>query len=427
MDRSVEHDQEQPEVPPGYHFTPTPEELVHFYLNRWITGQPLGELENIVRHADVYTSEPTKLMEEHMRFGHAGTWYFFSVAKWKGTCKGTGGRFNHRRRRPVDGCGDGCGRLGFEYRDANNGKTDWLMEELTSNLPEATSNEGVKVICKVYLTPRERQETKRSPLHRPEKHEVGCSNAAVGGGGMSQATTVPTDYELKPIYNGGYGGVVTKTVAKQRGTTNGKEERRQETNVLESKRHRLDQQEHQLLPEAGCSNAIAGVTAADSGTTEATISTCYYLTFTTDDNISISAYDGGPDDVPTMSTEEEASVPSAISESATASKIWYDQTYGIEAAPDHGGTWTQPNQSEDETMNEFDHGGTWTQPNQSEDETMNEFDHGGTWTQLNQSEDETMNEWVNCLLNDDDGDDPSRSDSSCTPQPQMAPKKDKDT
>ncbi|KAL5204734.1 hypothetical protein ABZP36_009605 [Zizania latifolia] len=325
MDRSVEHDQEPPEVPRD---TASRQRL---------------------RHANVYASEPTKLTEEHMRFGHAGTWYFFSVPKWKGTCKGAGGRFNRRfkdggtwhnsqRRRPVDGCGDGCGRLGFEYRDTNNGKMDWLMEEFTSNLPEATSNEGVKVICKVYLTPRERQETKRSLLHRPEKHEVGCSNAAVGGGGMSQAMTIPTDYELKLVYNGGYGGVVTKTVAKQRGTTNGEEERRQETNVLESKRHRLDQQEHQLLPEAGCSNAIAGVTAADSGTIEATISTCYYLTFTADDDISISTYDGGPDDVPTMSTEEEAPVPSAISESATASKIWYDQTYGIESAPNHGGT-----------------------------------------------------------------------------------------
>ncbi|KAL5204402.1 hypothetical protein ABZP36_009273 [Zizania latifolia] len=140
--------------------------------------------------------------------------------------------------------------------------------------------------------------------------------------------------------------------------------------------------------------------------TKVTISTCYYLTFTADD-ISISTYDGVPGDVPTMSTEEEAPVPSAISERTMASKIWYDQTYGIEAAPDHGGTWTQPNESEEETMNEFYHGVTWTQPNQSKDETMKEF--------------------VNCLLNDGDGDDPSRPDSSGMPQPQMAPKKDKDT
>ncbi|KAG8049569.1 hypothetical protein GUJ93_ZPchr0009g311 [Zizania palustris] len=87
---------EPPEVLPGYRFMPTPEELVHCYLNRWITGQPLGELEKVVRHADVYASEPDKLTEEHRRFGHAGTWYFFSVAKWKGTCKGAAGRFNRR-------------------------------------------------------------------------------------------------------------------------------------------------------------------------------------------------------------------------------------------------------------------------------------------------------------------------------------------
>ncbi|KAG8049570.1 hypothetical protein GUJ93_ZPchr0009g224 [Zizania palustris] len=230
------------------------------------------------------------------------------------------------------------------------------MEEFTSNLPAASNNEGVKVICKVYLTPRDRQATKRAPLHWPENHEVGCSNADGGGGEMSEAMTIPTDYGLNPVYNGGYDGVAS----------NGEEERRQETNVLESKRPRLDQPEHQLLPETGCSNAVAGVTAADSGMTEATIPACYLLTFTADDDITISesAYDGGPDYVPTMSTEEEIEVlaPPAISESTTASsKIWYDQTYGIEAAPDHAGTWTQPNQTEDETMNEFDHGAmTWT-------------------------------------------------------------------
>ncbi|KAG8049587.1 hypothetical protein GUJ93_ZPchr0009g747 [Zizania palustris] len=187
------------------------------------------------------------------------------------------------------------------------------MEEFTSNLPEASNNEGVKVICKVYLTPRDRQATKRAPLHWPENHEVGCSNADGGGGVMSEAMTIPTDYGLNPVYNGGYDGVAS----------NGGEERRQETNVLESKRPRLDQPEHQLLPEAGCSNAVAGVTAADRGMTEATIPTCYLLTFIADDDITISesAYDGGPDYVPTMSTEEEIEVlaPPAISESTTAS------------------------------------------------------------------------------------------------------------
>ncbi|KAL5225904.1 hypothetical protein ABZP36_012543 [Zizania latifolia] len=364
MDRSTEHDHKPPEVPPGYHFTPTPEELVHHYLNPWITGQPLGELEKIVRHADVYGSEPGRLTEEHRRFGHDGHWYFFSVAKWKGTCRGAGARFNRcvkdggtwhnsQRRRPVDGCGDGCSRLCFEYRDADNGKTDWLMEELTSNLPEAIGADGVKVICKVYLTPRERQENRRPPLPRPEQHElvpeplqpeVRCSNAS---GGMSQATTdVPTNYCLMPVYNGGNGGVAIKTEAEEQEPS----AMERGTIVLESKRCRMHtyQQEHHL-PEAGSSNA----TAADRVTSEATIPMDYYycLTFT------------------------------SPMESTRATKSWYDEMYGLEAAPDHGGTGTQ-----------------------------------------NQPGEDTVAEFVNSLLNlDDDGDD------ACMPQPQMAAKKDTDT
>ncbi|KAF0897183.1 hypothetical protein E2562_034231 [Oryza meyeriana var. granulata] len=218
-------------LPLGFRFQPTPEELIGGYLNHWIAGRPIEELCNIVRRADVYGSHPAKLTEEHKEFGHDGKWYFLSIAKWKGGrgAAGAAGRINRcvegggtwhnsQRRRVVDGAGD---RQAFEYRAPGNKKTDWLMEEMASNLPEATADEGIMVICKVYLSPRakaarepepdeeERQETnvavrsKRpreahheslpeatsydAPQLEPPQPEAGCSSADAGGE-TSQAT-----------------------------------------------------------------------------------------------------------------------------------------------------------------------------------------------------------------------------------------------
>uniref|UniRef100_A0A0E0R400 NAC domain-containing protein n=1 Tax=Oryza rufipogon TaxID=4529 RepID=A0A0E0R400_ORYRU len=143
-------------VPSGYFFVPKPEQLIRDYLNHWITGRPSEELRDIVREADGY--------------------------------------------------GD---RQAFEYRAPGNKKTDWLMEEIASNLPAAITDEGIMVICKVYLSPRakeataneeERQETNVVPGPKrlreaeatgydapaPPQPDVGYSYS--GGGETSQAT-----------------------------------------------------------------------------------------------------------------------------------------------------------------------------------------------------------------------------------------------
>ncbi|XP_006664975.2 NAC domain-containing protein 68-like [Oryza brachyantha] len=223
-------------VPSGYRFSPTPVELIRDYLNPWIVGRPIEELRDIVRRGDVYGSDPAKLTEEHKEYGHGGNWYFLSIAKWKGRrgaggrgrtnrCVVGGGTWHHsQRRRAIIGYGE---RQVFEYRSADKKKTDWLMEEIESNLPAATTDEGLMVICKLYLTPRtkadeeeEEEEEERQETHdvvvgskkpRRENHhgfpqeatsydapatlqlEAGCSNAGAGGE-TSQATAAMMDY-----------------------------------------------------------------------------------------------------------------------------------------------------------------------------------------------------------------------------------------
>ncbi|EAZ17383.1 hypothetical protein OsJ_32907 [Oryza sativa Japonica Group] len=176
-------------VPSGYFFVPKPEQLIRDYLNHWITGRPSEELRDIVREADVYGSDPATLTEAHSAYGHDGkSWYFLT------------------RRRVIEGYGD---RQAFEYRAPGNKKTDWLMEEIASNLPAAITDEGIMVICKVYLSPRakeataneeERQETNVVPGPKrlreaeatgydapaPPQPDVGYSYS--GGGETSQAT-----------------------------------------------------------------------------------------------------------------------------------------------------------------------------------------------------------------------------------------------
>ncbi|EAZ19581.1 hypothetical protein OsJ_35158 [Oryza sativa Japonica Group] len=174
-------------VPSGYFFVPKPEQLIRDYLNHWITGRPIEELRDIVREADVYGSDPATLTEAHRAYGHDGK-----------SCAAASSRATATAR-------------AFEYRAPGNKKTNWLMEEIASNLPAAITDEGIMVICKVYLSPRakeatadeeERQETnvvpgpKRlreaeatgydAPAPETPQPDVGCSYS--GGGETSQAT-----------------------------------------------------------------------------------------------------------------------------------------------------------------------------------------------------------------------------------------------
>ncbi|KAF8664660.1 hypothetical protein HU200_054369 [Digitaria exilis] len=155
------------DVLPGYRFKPKARELIHHYLNPWVTrsptsqAPPFGEAERIVCAADVYSTDPGTLTSRLSHFGHDdGNWYFLCVARWKDGNVGT------RMSRAVSGGGTWHGsgkriavprhgyRQTFEYRHSGGGKSAWLMEEFGTNLPEATGDDGVKVICRVHRTPK---------------------------------------------------------------------------------------------------------------------------------------------------------------------------------------------------------------------------------------------------------------------------------
>uniref|UniRef100_A0A0D9XNX6 NAC domain-containing protein n=1 Tax=Leersia perrieri TaxID=77586 RepID=A0A0D9XNX6_9ORYZ len=194
-------------VPPGFRFEPTHEELISDYLNHWITGRPIEELHGIVVKADVYGTDPGTLTQAHEEYAHVGkttkAWYFLSVAKWKGNKRGNAGRnnrcidgdlgnwHNSQRRKAVHGFGE---RQAFEYRtgEHNKDKTEWLMEELMSNLPAAITDEGTMVICKVYKSPRKNKGDEnvvgKKRLRLGQQHESAADETS------DQAATALTEF-----------------------------------------------------------------------------------------------------------------------------------------------------------------------------------------------------------------------------------------
>uniref|UniRef100_A0A0D9XWR1 NAC domain-containing protein n=1 Tax=Leersia perrieri TaxID=77586 RepID=A0A0D9XWR1_9ORYZ len=194
-------------VPPGFRFEPTHEELISDYLNHWITGRPIEELHGIVVKADVYGTDPATLTQAHEEYAHVGkttkAWYFLSVAKRKGNKRGNAGRnnrcidgdlgnwHNSQRRKAVHGFGE---RQAFEYRtgEHNKDKTEWLMEELMSNLPAAITDEGTMVICKVYKSPRKNKGDEnvvgKKRLRLGQQHESAADETS------DQAATASTEF-----------------------------------------------------------------------------------------------------------------------------------------------------------------------------------------------------------------------------------------
>ncbi|VAH70268.1 unnamed protein product [Triticum turgidum subsp. durum] len=83
-------------APPGFRFTPTPEELINFYLDLWVADPgktPVFERQGIVCVADIYGEDPAALTSRHRRFGHDdGNWYFLCVTRWKGAVGGRASR-----------------------------------------------------------------------------------------------------------------------------------------------------------------------------------------------------------------------------------------------------------------------------------------------------------------------------------------------
>jgi hypothetical protein len=168
-----------PDVPPGYHFQPTHEELIRCYLNPWVTTAGQADFRGVVCAADVYAEGPDALTARFRRHAHGGNWYFLCVARWKDGGKddkevgkqrrmnrqvGGGGTWHSTSKRwPVGR--EGTWQL-FEFLDAAGRKTEWIMNEYVTRLAAAAGGQGLRVLCKVHHSPMAANEASNDDRQR---------------------------------------------------------------------------------------------------------------------------------------------------------------------------------------------------------------------------------------------------------------------
>lgn len=126
------------ELPPGFRFHPTDEELVMYYLCRKCGGLPIAA--PVITEVDLYKFEPWKLPEKAAGAPDAKEWYFFSPRDRKypngsrpNRAAGTGYWKATGADKPVVHAGKTAGikkALVFYHGKPPRGvKTDWIMHE----------------------------------------------------------------------------------------------------------------------------------------------------------------------------------------------------------------------------------------------------------------------------------------------------------
>ncbi|PIN01355.1 hypothetical protein CDL12_26137 [Handroanthus impetiginosus] len=67
------------EMPPGYRFYPTEEELVCFYLHSQLEGRRMSEINRVIPLLDIYRFEPWQLPKQcgELCYGDPEQWFFF--------------------------------------------------------------------------------------------------------------------------------------------------------------------------------------------------------------------------------------------------------------------------------------------------------------------------------------------------------------
>ncbi|KAL3834611.1 hypothetical protein ACJIZ3_009347 [Penstemon smallii] len=149
------------QVPPGFRFHPTDEELVDYYLRRKIASRRIDL--DVIKDVDLYKIEPWDL-QELCRIGteDQNEWYFFSHKDKKYP---TGTRTN---RATVAGFWKATGRdkaiyskqdligmrktlVFYKGRAPNGQKSDWIMHEYRLETDEnGTTQEEGWVVCRVF-------------------------------------------------------------------------------------------------------------------------------------------------------------------------------------------------------------------------------------------------------------------------------------
>uniref|UniRef100_A0A0E0BPR7 NAC domain-containing protein n=1 Tax=Oryza glumipatula TaxID=40148 RepID=A0A0E0BPR7_9ORYZ len=161
------------ELPPGVYFNPTREEAMHHYLNRWIAGKTIPEMEaGFVAGADVYGDGPDALRRRHRPgywCNYVYKWFFLSHRKRQSSRRTTGnkraervvaagGRWKVEQGKKVLGGGGGGGErdslVFYSSNSTKESKTSWIMEEYTSSVADGEEGRMESVLCKIYLSPR---------------------------------------------------------------------------------------------------------------------------------------------------------------------------------------------------------------------------------------------------------------------------------
>ncbi|XVF49347.1 hypothetical protein PTKIN_Ptkin04bG0004400 [Pterospermum kingtungense] len=166
------------QVPPGFRFHPTDEELVDYYLRKKITSRRIDL--DVIKDVDLYKIEPWDL-QELCRIGteEQNEWYFFSHKDKKYP---TGTRTN---RATAAGFWKATGRdkaiyskhdligmrktlVFYQGRAPNGQKSDWIMHEYRLETDEnGTSQEEGWVVCRVF-------KKRITQMRKMSEHESPC-------------------------------------------------------------------------------------------------------------------------------------------------------------------------------------------------------------------------------------------------------------
>ncbi|KAK9275795.1 hypothetical protein L1049_023064 [Liquidambar formosana] len=161
----------QSQVPPGFRFHPTEEELLHYYLRKKVASETIDL--NVIRDVDLNKLEPWDIQEK-CKIGSTpqNDWYFFSHKDKKyptgtRTNRATAAGFWKATGRDKVICSS-CKRIGMRKtlvfymgRAPHGQKSDWIMHEYrldesnthntsASNAVGDTSPEDGWVVCRVF-------------------------------------------------------------------------------------------------------------------------------------------------------------------------------------------------------------------------------------------------------------------------------------
>ncbi|KAH7541772.1 NAC domain-containing protein 90 [Ziziphus jujuba] len=172
------------ELPPGFRFYPTEEELVSFYLLNKLEGKR-QEIDRVIKIVDIYNIEPWNLPQFSGELCHGDTeqWFFFTPRQER---EARGGRPN---RTTASGYWKATGSPGYVYSSDNRvigvkktmvfykgkaptgRKTKWKMNEYRAIEEEGTST-GITTpklrhefsLCRVYVVSGSFRAFDRRPL-----------------------------------------------------------------------------------------------------------------------------------------------------------------------------------------------------------------------------------------------------------------------